>query len=100
MRWLYQNRNAGPNRYGLEDLVAGLTASTGIDYATFMSRHVDGTEPLALPRYLDFGEAAMGTYRHLVLSALEARGQRPSVELPPLEPALAAALGLEPRPKR
>jgi hypothetical protein len=81
----------------LPDLVAGLEASTGLDHAGFMARYVDGREALPLREYLDLGDAALGTYRHLALDALAARGERPAVQLPPLDPALAAALGLTAR---
>lgn len=97
MRWLYANRDAQSRRYGLPDLVAGLEASTGLDHAGFMARYVDGREALPLREYLDLGDAALGTYRHLALDALAARGERPAVQLPPLDPALAAALGLTAR---
>jgi hypothetical protein len=78
LRWLYTNRNADALRYGVDDLVTGLKASTGIDYSGFMTRYVEGREALPLRDYLDLGDAALGTYRRL----------------PPLDTALAAALGL------
>jgi predicted metalloprotease with PDZ domain len=96
MRWLYLNRDAGGRRYGLDDLIRGLNAGTGIDYSAFIARYIDRADVLPLRAYLDFGSAALGEYRHRAVDALAARGERPAVRLPPLEPALAAALGLEP----
>jgi hypothetical protein len=51
----------------------------------------------ASTEYLDLGDAALGTYRHLALDELAARGERPAVQLLPLDPAMAAALGLNGR---
>jgi predicted metalloprotease with PDZ domain len=94
MRWLYANHDARARRYGLDDLIRGLKSASGLDYSTFMGRYVEGTEVLPLREYLDLGDAALGEYRHLAVDALTARGRRPAVQLPPLDPALAAALGL------
>jgi hypothetical protein len=95
MRWLYRNRDARSRRYALEDLIRGLTAASALDYSAFMTRFVDGKDVLPLREYLDFGNAALGEYRHLAVDALATRGRRPAVQLPALDPALAAALGLD-----
>jgi hypothetical protein len=94
MRWLYAHRDRQAQRYTLGDLVGGLKASSGIDYSTFMAQYIEGTKVLPLRDYLDLGEVALGAYRRRALEALAARGERPDVQLPPVDPALAAALGL------
>jgi predicted metalloprotease with PDZ domain len=96
LRWLYARRDARGNRYGLQDLVAGLKAATGIDYTRFMGRYVDGIEVLPLREYVDLGDVALGSYRRGVLDTLAARGQQPTAQVPPVDPAVAAALGMEP----
>jgi predicted metalloprotease with PDZ domain len=94
MRWLYANRDAARRRYGLEDLVEGLKATTGIGYGKFLSRYVDGTEALPFREYVNLGDAALTTYRRAALQDLAERGQAAPAQLPALEPAIAAALGL------
>jgi hypothetical protein len=59
-----------------------------------MAQYIEGTKVLPLRDYLDLGEVALGAYRRRALEALAARGGRPDVQLPPVDPALAAALGL------
>jgi predicted metalloprotease with PDZ domain len=84
MRWLYANRDARARRYALDDLIRGLKAASGLDYAAFMESYVEGKAVLPIGEYLDLGNVALGEYRHLA----------------PLDPALAAALGLTARQAR
>jgi hypothetical protein len=56
-----------------------------------MAQYIKGTKVLPLRDYLDLGGVALGVYRH---RALAARGEQPAVQLPPVDPAVAAALGL------
>ena len=90
----YAQRDARARRYGLGDLVSSLKASSGLDYSSFMAQYIEGTKVLPLRDYFDLGGVALGVYRHGAVEALAARGERPAVQLPPVDPAVAAALGL------
>lgn len=58
MRWLYQHKPRHKALYTQQDLLAGLKATTGLDYSGFFSRYIEGTEKIPVATYFNLGRAA------------------------------------------
>lgn len=57
MRWLYQHFNRVEKLYKLEDIVAAIKQSSGLDYQSFFARYIDGTSIIPVTEYFDLGKA-------------------------------------------
>lgn len=74
MVWMYENHPRHQGLYTLNDIASGLQATTGIDYADFFARYVDGSETIPVSDHLPLADALWAyefkthnrpAYRHL-----------------------------------
>lgn len=57
MRWLYQYFNRAEKLYKLEDIVAAIKQTSGLDYQSFFASYIDGTSIIPVAEYFDLGKA-------------------------------------------
>jgi len=57
MRWLYENFQRTERLYDMDDIVAGIKITTGLDYTNFFLKYVNGREVIPVSDYFDLGKA-------------------------------------------